>query len=102
MTRVRLFVYGSLRRGEQHHGELVGAAYLGARITAASYRLVEIAGYPALMPGTASVTGELYAIPPSLVPALDAFEGHRYRRGPVRMADGTDAEAYFLAETYVS
>ena len=100
MTGLRLFVYGSLRRGERHHDELSGAAFLGASVTTPSYRVVEFAGYPALAPGTHAVRGELYAVPSSLVPALDAFEGSHYRRGAVRLADGTDAEAYFLAEAY--
>ena len=71
-------------------------------VTAPSYRVVEVAGYPALVPGASAVPGEVYAVPGSLVPALDAFEGHRYRRGSVKLADGTVAEAYLLAEAYVS
>jgi gamma-glutamylcyclotransferase (GGCT)/AIG2-like uncharacterized protein YtfP len=100
VAHVRLFVYGSLRRGERHHDELAGASLLGAIVTAPSYRVVDVAGYPALVPGSAAVSGELYAVPPSLLAGLDAFEGHRYWRGAVRLADGTDAEAYFLKEAY--
>jgi len=95
-------VYGSLRRGHEHHVELAGGAFLGAGVTAPSYRVVTVVGYPALVPGNAAVTGELYALPSALLPELDAFEGHRYRRRSVTLSDGTDAEAYFLAEAYVS
>lgn len=100
VTVLRLFVYGSLRRGERHHDELSGAEFLGASVTAPSYRVVEHGGYPALAPGAVAISGELYAVPSSLVPALDAFEGCSYRRGAVRLADGSNAEAYFLAEAY--
>lgn len=102
VTSLRLFVYGSLRRGERHHDELSGAEFLGASVTTPSYRVVECGGYPALVPGTAAIRGELYAVPSSLVTALDAFEGAHYRRCAVRLADGSDAEAYFLAEAYGS
>ena len=102
MTRVRLFVYGSLRRGERHHDELADAEFLGACATLPSYRVVEVAGYPALVPGTVAVGGELYSVPSSLVAALDAFEGSHYRRGRVRLDDGSEAQAYFLAEAYAS
>jgi gamma-glutamylcyclotransferase (GGCT)/AIG2-like uncharacterized protein YtfP len=100
VTEVRLFVYGSLRRGQAHHDELAGASFLGASVTVASYRVLDVAGYPALVPGSAAVTGELYAVPPALLGGLDAFEGRRYRRGVVRLADGSQVEAYLLREAY--
>ena len=102
MTRVRLFVYGSLRRGEVHHALLRGAEPLGAIETAPHYRLVESAGYLALVPGGEPIPGELYAVAPQEMPGLDAFEGSGYRRAPVRLADGSAAEAYFLAEEGLS
>jgi len=98
MTRVRLFVYGSLRRGERHHAELGDAVFLGVVTTVAHYRVARLGPYPALVSGSASVAGELYAVAPDLMPMLDAFEGPGYVRRLVRLSDGGDAEAYFLAE----
>jgi gamma-glutamylcyclotransferase (GGCT)/AIG2-like uncharacterized protein YtfP len=97
MTARRLFVYGSLRRGERHHEELEGATFLGAARTLARYRIVVVEGYPALAPGARSVAGELYVVSPELLVRLDLFEGLGYRRGPVALEDGALAEAYLLA-----
>jgi gamma-glutamylaminecyclotransferase len=94
---VRLFVYGSLMRGEPHAGELGPAVFLGRVRTAAAYTLVSLGKYPALLPGGATaVAGELYEL--SDVARLDEFEEHPrvYRRGEVSLADGSTAAAYFL------
>jgi gamma-glutamylaminecyclotransferase len=95
---MRLFVYGSLMRGEAHAGELGPALFLGPARTAAAYTLVNLGAYPAMLPGGATaVVGEVYEV--SDVARLDEFEEPSvYRRGPVALADGTAAEAYFLAE----
>jgi gamma-glutamylcyclotransferase (GGCT)/AIG2-like uncharacterized protein YtfP len=98
VTRVRLFVYGSLRRGERHHDELCDAVFLDVVTTVAGYRVARLGPYPALVPGTASVVGELYEVPSGSLAALDAFEGSDYRRANVRLSDGSEAEAYFLAQ----
>ena len=98
MTRVRLFVYGSLRRGERHHEELGDAVFLGVVTTVACYRLARLGQYPALLPGSGSVTGELYGVASGFLPSLDAFEDPGYVRGCVRLSDGSEAEAYFMAE----
>lgn len=98
MTRVRLFVYGSLKRGGLHHDELADAVCLGAARTAPLYALEVFGPYPALVSGNTAVTGELYELEPDTLPALDAFEGPSYRRALVELADGGEAEAYFLAE----
>ena len=98
VTRIRLFVYGSLRAGREHHAELRGASCLGLAVTAALYRLVERHAYPALLCGSSAIHGELYAVDAETVALLDAFEGPEYRRAPVRLADGSEAEAYFSVE----
>jgi gamma-glutamylaminecyclotransferase len=94
---VRLFVYGSLMRGEAHAGELGPAVFLGPARTAPEYTLVNLGRYPALLPGGATaVAGELYELPH--LAGLDEFEEHPrvYRRGEVLLADGSAAHAYFL------
>lgn len=98
MTRIRLFVYGSLRCGAENHHELRGAVFLGVIRTAPRYGVTQLGAYPALVSGSESVIGELYEVKQENVPALDAFEGSGYRRGLVRLEDGGHAEAYFLAE----
>lgn len=82
MTAERLFVYGSLKRGERHHGELAGARFLGEAETPPGYALVALGDYLALVPqaGAGSVVGELYELPSERFFALDEFEGSHYER----------------------
>lgn len=94
---VRLFVYGSLKRGGRHHDVLQAASarFLGEVETAPGYRLValdETNEYLALVPAPPArlttpevVQGELYEVPESELPALDAFEGDAYIRGQVEI-----------------
>lgn len=93
---VRLFVYGSLKRAREHHGELRGAAFQGEVATAAKYELLNLGAYPALALGAEVVHGELYAVEPDTLTLLDEFEGEAYRRGDVLLEDGSVAETYFL------
>lgn len=50
MASVRLFVYGSLKRGGRHHDELDGAVFLGEATTLPGYRLEPLGEYLALVP----------------------------------------------------
>jgi len=88
MPGVRLFVYGSLKRAGDHHDQLKGAKFLGETRTVPGYALEPLGDYLALvtLPGKGSrVSGELFEIEPSLLPALDAFEGDDYFRGEVAL-----------------
>jgi gamma-glutamylcyclotransferase (GGCT)/AIG2-like uncharacterized protein YtfP len=58
---------------------------------------VVIGAYPALAQGDREITGELYDVDDATLARLDAFEGDEYARGPVELADGQSAQAYFLA-----
>ena len=106
---VRLFVYGSLKRAGRHHDVLQAAAatFLGEAETVPGYRLIALGEYLALVPAPpgapgppcapcapneteteaepAVVEGELYEVPESQLPALDAFEGDAYMRGKVQI-----------------
>jgi gamma-glutamylcyclotransferase (GGCT)/AIG2-like uncharacterized protein YtfP len=100
----RLFVYGTLMRGEENGGWLAEAELVAAAWTTAEYTLHEAGGYPALREGgTASVPGELFVVSDLLLLALDEFEGAPvlFARRPVRLAShvGVAAEAYFWAPT---
>lgn len=97
----RLFVYGTLMRGEPNARHLDRARFLGPTATAPGYRLVWHGAYPALVeaPGAeGGVQGELYVVSAARLRALDAFEDvpGLYVRRAVRLADGTTAEAYLL------
>lgn len=96
----RLFVYGTLMRGEVNEAHLGDARCLGPAFTAPAYMLVWHGPYPALVeaPASGRVRGELYEVSPARLAALDAFEDvpTLYHRRPVVLADGTRATAYVL------
>jgi gamma-glutamylcyclotransferase (GGCT)/AIG2-like uncharacterized protein YtfP len=93
---VPLFVYGSLMRSGKHHAELLGARFVGVARTGPCYGLREVDGYPALVPGTDEVPGELFEVDAALLPELDAFEGEAYRRDVIVLSDGARVQAYVL------
>ena len=124
MARVRLFVYGSLKRGGRHHDELAGAVFLGEATTVPGYRLEPLGEYLALVSAppersepeaakpsaeaeaqpepehetetATAVPGELFEVDESKLEGLDAFEGDAYERGNVRLAEKPGlALAYF-------
>jgi gamma-glutamylaminecyclotransferase len=95
MTRV--FVYGSLRSGESNHRYLATARPLGPSATSPGFTLYDLGPYAAIArTGEGSVTGELYEVDAPALAELDRLEGHPtfYRRQPITLADGEEAEAY--------
>ena len=95
-----LFVYGSLRRGGQHHGALGGARLLGTGRTAPGWRLLDCGAWPGMVPGGAgAVTGELYAVDAGTLAGLDALEDapRTFSRRRVALEGPVaEAEAYVL------
>ena len=72
---ILVFVYGSLRRGEEFHGPLIGAESLGAHLTAPVYEMWDLDGYPAITPGgSTTIHGELYRVDAQTLAALDELE----------------------------
>jgi gamma-glutamylcyclotransferase (GGCT)/AIG2-like uncharacterized protein YtfP len=95
----RVFVYGTLRRGEGNHRLLAGARCVGAARTAPAFTLRDLGAYPAMLAGGAtSVVGEVYEVDELTLDVLDRLEGHPrfYRREPIALADGAHVEAYLL------
>jgi gamma-glutamylaminecyclotransferase len=103
VASVRLFVYGSLKRGGLHHDELGGAPFLGEAQTEPGYVLTQLGSYWALLPApesSAVVSGELFEVAAPRLTALDDFEGDAYARGTVRLSAAhsrgfREALAYF-------
>jgi gamma-glutamylcyclotransferase (GGCT)/AIG2-like uncharacterized protein YtfP len=83
---LRLFVYGTLRRGAPMHGLIEGrATWLGRASTAG--RLLDLGAFPGLVPAPGSgerVHGDLFAIGEAsrdeLLDALDRYEGASFER----------------------
>ena len=99
LARVRLFVYGSLKRGHRHHARMSGASFEGVSRTAAGYRLVLQGEYPALVAAASGwVEGEVFRVTIALLEELDEFEGcpDLYQRETVELADGSFVESYLI------
>jgi gamma-glutamylcyclotransferase (GGCT)/AIG2-like uncharacterized protein YtfP len=100
-----LFVCDSLMKGEDQHHRLAGARPLGEATTAPSYDLVDLNSSGALVAGgTVAVVGELYALEPRALAAIDVERGHPvlHRRTTIRLADGREAEAYLMSSDQVA
>jgi gamma-glutamylcyclotransferase (GGCT)/AIG2-like uncharacterized protein YtfP len=97
MATFRLFVYGTLRRGQLRHRYLGESRYLGAVRTESGYTLYHLGEYPGLKVGDGIVEGELYEVPETQLAVLDAVEGapDLFHRGPVVLEDGQEVVAYF-------
>lgn len=106
--RIKVFVYGSLRSGESNHSVLTnhGAELVSYSMeTDGLWTMLDTgSGFPAVIPGdTATVFGEVYAVTPTGLAALDQLEGYRpgkaslYDRKTVTLHDGSKALFYFMA-----
>lgn len=99
MRVIRVFVYGTLRRGERAHRLLAGGRFLGQIRTEPAFELADAGPYPGLVKGGAvAIWGELWEISPTRLPALDDYEGPDYRRVSIRLEDGTEAHAWVMEE----
>jgi gamma-glutamylaminecyclotransferase len=95
-----LFVYGSLKRRRSNHRLIAGQQYRGEAVTEPRYRLIDLGTYPGLVRDDAAglaVKGELWAVGPDCLAALDDFEGADapYARAAVAVVGWEGVEAYF-------
>jgi gamma-glutamylaminecyclotransferase len=98
-TRHRVFVYGTLMKGEHHHEVLKEASFVGLAETEPTFELVQIDYYPALLPqGATRVIGEVYEVDDAMLAKLDELEEvpDYYVRELVRLADGSEAHVYVM------
>lgn len=69
-----VFVYGTLRRGASNHWRMEGAEFVASGTVKGT--VFRIDWYPGLvLGGDAHVVGEVFAVPPDQLAALDEFEG---------------------------
>jgi len=74
---MRIFVYGTLKRGHRLHHHLAGQCFVGQARTRPEYRLVNCGWYPALIessPGR-SIDGEVWEVSGETLECLDEVEG---------------------------
>jgi gamma-glutamylcyclotransferase (GGCT)/AIG2-like uncharacterized protein YtfP len=96
VSEVRLFVYGTLMRGQAAAHLLQDARFVG-EACALGFALVDTGAYPAMIPdAVGTVSGEVWAVDAARLPSLDYYEGHPalFERSTVVLGDGTQALAY--------
>jgi gamma-glutamylaminecyclotransferase len=74
---IRLFIYGTLKRGQRNSHLLRGQTFIGEAETLPCYRLYDAGSYPCLvedMRNGVAVRGELWEVDPRIVPVLDQLE----------------------------
>ena len=75
MASIRIFVYGSLKRGFSNHALLNRAEYLGEHVTAARYTMYDLGPYPAVsVGGRTPISGEVFAVDRLTLAAVDKLE----------------------------
>lgn len=95
-----LFLYGSLKRGYSNHARVADQEFLGAAVTSPRYRIIQLGKYGGLIRDEAAglaVKGELWAVSPECLAALDEFELGEglWARFPVEVPGHANVEAYF-------
>ncbi|MCB0220701.1 MAG: gamma-glutamylcyclotransferase [Chrysiogenetes bacterium] len=101
---MRLFVYGTLMRGESNHRYLKSARFERAAATRAEFALADFGDYPAIVrPGSCAITGELYEIDEATLARVDELEEvpEFYERCEIVLEDGTVALTYVLPVHFV-
>ncbi|MBX3174853.1 MAG: gamma-glutamylcyclotransferase [Gemmatimonadaceae bacterium] len=101
----RLFVYGTLLRGELNYGLLAEARFVRPAATPPAYTLYALDGHPGMGDeGVTGVLGEVFDVDATTLQALDALEGHPdwYVRRPIVLADGERVETYILPARFTA
>jgi gamma-glutamylaminecyclotransferase len=94
---MRIFVYGTLKRGLSNHGWMAGQQFIAEARTAPEYRMVDCGGYPGMFPvklGGASIQGEIWEVDEAGKKKLDVLEdveGGEYALEPVQLMDANAA-----------
>lgn len=76
---MKLFVFGSLKKGEWANAKLAGCMFLGKAVSHDSFLMADV-GYPMIVPvdddGGHRVEGEIYEINAAVLAACDRYEGY--------------------------
>jgi gamma-glutamylcyclotransferase (GGCT)/AIG2-like uncharacterized protein YtfP len=101
---MKVFVYGTLKRGHGNHGLLNGSRFVGAAVLFGEFVLLD-SGFPVCVeqPHGAPVAGEVYEIDGATLQRLDHLEGegsmyHRQLRTVVYEHGGADVAAVYVGD----
>jgi gamma-glutamylaminecyclotransferase len=98
----RLFVYGTLKRGQRSHHLLRGQVFEHEARTAPRYRLYDAGAFPLLVEDPANglaVQGEVWSVDDAALDRLDEWEGvpRLYSRRPITLeGEAGPVWAYFF------
>jgi gamma-glutamylaminecyclotransferase len=100
----RLFVYDTMLSGEPDHPLLRGAERLASARTEATFHLVDLGAFGALVPGgSTAVEGEVYSVDRETYLAIDVRREVPvlFQRCAITLEDGTTAEAHVMTPDQV-
>lgn len=95
----RVFVYGTLRRGQYNHPLLSESTFVAQTCTDPCFTMVDLGGYPGLLTqGSTAVVGELYDVELVTLARLDLLEEvpELYRRKWLRLNTEHAAMVYVI------
>jgi gamma-glutamylcyclotransferase (GGCT)/AIG2-like uncharacterized protein YtfP len=103
---IRVFVYGSLKKGLGNHRLLEKSKYLGRCFVEGRYKMLNLGGFPGLVQSgqfaETRIVGEVYQITEDTLRSLDWLEGHpRFYTRHKLATPWKNAWCYFLPDTYV-
>ena len=88
---MRIFVYGTLKRGLSNHGWMAGQQFIAEARTEPVYRMYDCGGFPGMIPvekDGVSILGEIWEVDEAGRKRLDILEdveGGEYALEPVRL-----------------
>lgn len=103
MDMKKLFVYGTLMKGESNNSFMNTAEYKGKYKTEDKWGLVNLGHFPALVPYSVEVEGELYEVDTETLARIDRLEGVEtglYQRRTINIYDMETGE-HVEADTYI-
>jgi len=104
---VKIFVYGSLMKGEFNHPilERNNNKFIRSASTTRDYNLFDLGGFPGMTrPGSYSIIGEIYEVCSETIRHLDILESHPqfYKRSLICLDDGEVVSTYILDNAYAT
>lgn len=104
MNETKVFVYGTLKKGNSHRGLdrwASGVRFIGEAVTAEpSYSLYDLGAFPAVnMNGNSHISGEVWVVDDQTMQDLDQIEGYPafYKRTQINTTQGR-AWMYYIPD----
>ena len=93
---MRIFVYGTLKKGYENHRVIANAKFLGKHVTDPKYTMYDMGAYPCItLGGDTAIVGEVYEV--DSLRRTDVLEGYPvyYNRIEIETEYGTAWVYYY-------